>query len=143
MKSKILQYVCSTQCPDLIPLVLCADTATDIKVVMPFSIGHCKLFNGPGDHRAQMLQEWVGLAITDDAFMAAGILLSTCRYILARHPNRLVFTTMLLQYKSTCIEALRHEVSDNLSQIKVTTVAKALALAIDEVRLLSLLFSVD
>ena len=103
---------------------------------MPFSIGHCGLFDYPGDHQAQMLREWVGLAITDDALMAAGVLLSTCRYILLDRPNHPIFTCMALQYKRMCLRTLRREISSKSSPIKATTVAKALALAIDEVRLL-------
>ncbi|KAI1817710.1 hypothetical protein GGS20DRAFT_483914 [Poronia punctata] len=105
-----------------------------IQVVLPSSIGHCGLFNQPGDHKAQMLREWVGLAITDYALMAAGVLLSTCRYILLQRPDDPVFTCMVLQYKRTCLRTLREELSSMSHPIKTTTVAKALALAIDEVR---------
>ena len=103
---------------------------------MPFSIGHCGLFDYPGDHQAQMLREWVGLAITDDALMAAGVLLSTCRFILLDRPDHPIFTRMVLEYKWTCLRTLREEISSKSNPIKTTTVAKALALAIDEVRLL-------
>lgn len=108
---------------------------TDIQVVVPFSIGHCGLFDYPGDHRAVMLREWVSLAITDDALMTAGILLSTCRYILLRRPDDPIFTRMVLQYKRICLRTLREEISSKSDLINATTVAKALALAIDEVRI--------
>ena len=103
---------------------------------MPFSIGYCGLFDYPGDHQAQMLRDWVGLAITDDGLMAAGVLLSTCRYFLLDQPGHPIFTHMILQYKRVCLRALREEISGKSNPIKATTVAKALALAIDEVRLL-------
>jgi len=103
---------------------------------VPYSVGHCGLFDHPGDHRTQMLREWVGLAITDDALMVAAILLSTCRYILLDHPDHPVFTRMVLRYKQICLRTLRQEISTKSSPINAMTVAKAVALAIDEVSLL-------
>jgi hypothetical protein len=100
---------------------------------VPHSIGHCGLFEDPGDHRTQMLREWVGLAITDDTLMVAAVLLSTCRYILLDQPDHPVFTRMALQYKQICLHALRQEIGAKLSTINAMTVAKAIALAVDEV----------
>jgi len=112
-----------------------SNSIADIQVVVPFSVGHCGLFNQPGDHRTQMLREWVGLAITDDALMVAAVLLTTCRYILQNQPDHPVFTRMALQYKQICLRTLRQEISTKSSPINVMTVAKAVALAIDEVSL--------
>lgn len=82
-----------------------------------------------------MLREWVGLAITDHAFMVAAILLSTCRHILRHQPNNPVFTRMALEYQQICVHALREEVGAAPSTISVMSVAKAVALGIDEVSL--------
>ena len=101
---------------------------------MPRSIGHCGLFDDPGDHQRQMLREWVGLAITDDALMVAAILLSTCRYILLDQPDHPIFTRIALQYKQICLCTLRQEIGRQSFHVEAMTVAKALALAIDEVR---------
>jgi antitoxin component HigA of HigAB toxin-antitoxin module len=87
-----------------------------------------------------MLQEWAGLAITDDTFMTVSILLSTCRYILMERPGDPFFTRMALQYKQVCLHSLRSEIGSKPSYVNVMSVAKALALAIDEVRLLSARF---
>jgi hypothetical protein len=103
---------------------------------VPLSIGHCGLFDHPGDHRTEILREWVGLAINDNALMVAAVLLSTCRHILLTQPNHPVFTRMALQYKQICLRTLRQEISTTSSQINAMTVAKAVALAIDEVSLL-------
>lgn len=113
-----------------------SNSITDIQVIVPYSVGHCGLFDYPGDHRTQMLREWVGLAITDDALMVAAVLLSTCRYILLDQPDHPVFTRMALQYKQICLRTLRQEISTKSSPINAMTVAKAVALAIDEVSLL-------
>ena len=102
---------------------------------MPYSIGHCDLFNHNGDHREQMLQEWVSLAVTDDTFMTVAILLSTCRYILADRPGDPYFTAIALRYKQICLRSLRLEIESRPSSVNVMSVAKALALAVDEVRL--------
>ncbi|ORX99947.1 hypothetical protein BCR34DRAFT_576175, partial [Clohesyomyces aquaticus] len=104
-----------------------------IQVIVPYSIGHCGLFEHSGDHEAQMLREWVGLAITDDALMSAAVLLSTCRYILRGRPDDPIFTRMALRYKQICLRTLRQEVDSMSSPVTAMTVAKALALAIDDV----------
>lgn len=117
----------------LLPL---ADIAlvTDIHVIVPFTIGHCGLFDYPGDHKTQLLREWVGLAVTDDAFMIAAVLLSTCRYILLVQPDNPTFVQLALQYKQTCLHILRQEIHDaSSSTVNIMTVAKAIALAVDEV----------
>jgi hypothetical protein len=80
-----------------------------------------------------VLRDWVGLAITDDSLMAASILLSGCRYKLSQEPDDPLLPYMALQYKKVCLSSLRNEVSSASSQIKPTTVAKVIALAIDEV----------
>ena len=110
-----------------------SNSLADIQVVVPYSVDHCGLFDYRGDHRTQMLREWVGLAITDDALMVAAVLLSTCRYILQAQPDHPVFTLMALQYKQICLRALRQEIGSKSSPINAMTVAKAVALAIDEV----------
>ena len=102
--------------------------------MVPYSIGHCGLFDYPGDHKALILQDWVALAITDDALMVAAVLLSTCRYILLHQPDHPVFTRMSLQYKQICLRTLRQEIGTQSSAITAMTVAKAVSLAIDEVR---------
>ncbi|KAK3313648.1 hypothetical protein B0H66DRAFT_357662 [Apodospora peruviana] len=102
-------------------------------VIVPFTIGHCGLFDHPGDHKTQLLQEWVGLAITDDALMIAAILLSTCRYILQFQPGNLGIAKLALQYKQICLQTLRQEMSNISAPVSIMTVAKALALAVDEV----------
>ncbi|RFU73194.1 hypothetical protein TARUN_9049 [Trichoderma arundinaceum] len=117
------------------------DLIIDIQVVMPYSIGHCDLFDYNGDHRKQMLREWVGLAIIDDTFMTVAILLSTCRYILLDRPDDPFFTRMALRYKQICLRSLRLEIESKPPYVNVMSVAKALALAVDEVRLLSAWFA--
>lgn len=104
---------------------------------MPYTIGHCNLFDQHGDHRKQLLQEWISLAVADDTFMAVAILLSTCRFILLSRPGDLSITRMALQYKQISLRALRLEIERRPSHVNVMSVAKALALAIDEVRILS------
>jgi hypothetical protein len=100
---------------------------------VPFTISHCGLFDRPGDHETQLLGEWVSLAITDDALMAAAILLSTCRYLLRVQPGNLIIAQLALQYKHRCLRTLRHEMNNLSAPISAMTVAKALALALDEV----------
>ncbi|PVI03966.1 hypothetical protein DM02DRAFT_625290 [Periconia macrospinosa] len=116
------------------PLSLVEEFLLDhyIQVVLPFTIGHCDVFDKPGDHKKEVFQDWVGLAISDSALMAAGVLLSTCRYILYHRPEHPVFSRMVLQYKRICLQALRGQIVGNESPVKPATVATALALAVDE-----------
>jgi hypothetical protein len=111
-----------------------SNALADIQFVVPAQIGHCALFEHPGDHKATIMREWVSLAITDDALMAAAVFLSTCRWILLQRPGHAVVTRLALQYKSTCLRSLRLDVGGRASVVKQSTVAKAIALAIDEVR---------
>ncbi|KAF4976003.1 hypothetical protein FDECE_18515 [Fusarium decemcellulare] len=104
-----------------------------IQVIVPYSIGHCGLFDHGGDYREQMLREWVCLAITDDTFMTVAILLSTCRYILQSRPDDQSYTRMALCYKQMCLRSMRLEIESKPPFVTVMTVAKALALMIDEV----------
>ncbi|KAK3353823.1 hypothetical protein B0T25DRAFT_545432 [Lasiosphaeria hispida] len=103
-----------------------------VHVIVPFTVGHCGLFDHPGDHKTQLLREWVGLAITDEVFMIAAILLSTCRYILQAQPGNLIILQLALQYKQTCLQTLQQEMNTS-APVSIMTVAKALALALDEV----------
>lgn len=97
-------------------------------------MGHCGVFNGPGDHVAQLREQWVGLAVTDDILMIAAVLLSTCRYFLQMQPHDTVLAQMALQYKQACIHSLLRETGSKVgSTVTATTVAKALALAVDDV----------
>ena len=69
--------------------------------------------------------------------MVAVVLLSTCRYILkVLQPGNRVFARLALQYKQICLQTLREEVSGlsaGSAPVGAMTVAKALALALDEV----------
>lgn len=119
-------------------IFVCLTRTVDIQVVLPYSIGHCRLFDFAGDHQNQMLLEWVGLAVNDDIFMTVAILLSTCRYILHARPGDPFFTRMVLCYQQISLRSLRLEIESTPTCINAMSVAKALALAIDEVRLLNI-----
>ncbi|KAL5335543.1 hypothetical protein BJX70DRAFT_401447 [Aspergillus crustosus] len=106
-----------------------------VHVIIPLTTGHCNLFDYPGDHQTQLLREWVGLAVADDTLMVAAVLLSTCRYILQAQPDNILFVRLALQYKQICLRALRQEVNCRSAPVNNMTIAKALALALDEVAL--------
>ena len=99
--------------------LLMSDTFADVQVVIPFTIGHCGLFDYPGDHEKKLLREWVALAITDHAFMTAVILLGSCRHILKDRTYDPTFTRMVLHYEQVCLHTLRQEV-DGMSSSSVT-----------------------
>ncbi|KAH6635879.1 hypothetical protein F5144DRAFT_565710 [Chaetomium tenue] len=104
-----------------------------VHVIVPFTVGHCGLFNRPGDQKTELLRDWVGLAVADDTVMVAAVLLSTCRYILQAQPDNLVIVQLALQYKQICLEKLRQEMSNTSAPVNTLTVAKSLALVLDEV----------
>jgi hypothetical protein len=95
-------------------------------------MGHCGLFDHPGDSEIILLQQWVSLAVQDGVLMVAAILLGTCRHILQYQPDNSTFVHLALQYKQICLQALRMEMSTTVTN--ALTVAKALALVIDEVK---------
>lgn len=78
------------------------------------------------------MRDWVGLAITDEDFLDTGILLSACQNLLRSNPGNPVLTQMALQYKQRGLQTLRRALGESVS---VLTVAVALSLALDEVRL--------
>ncbi|KAK4450270.1 hypothetical protein QBC34DRAFT_484523 [Podospora aff. communis PSN243] len=105
-----------------------------VHVIVPFTLGHCDLFDHAGDHKPQLLREWLGLAIRDDTLMVAAVLLSTCRHILRSQPGNPVFVQLALQYKQVSLQTLRREMSgDAATPVSSVTVARALALALDEI----------
>lgn len=105
----------------------------DVNVIVPFTIGHCGLFEDTEEHKFQLLRDWVGLAVTDGVLMVAAILLSSCRYILKMQPENIHIGRLALQYKQTSLQTLRADMTDNSAPFHLATIAKALALAIDEV----------
>ncbi|KAI0147181.1 hypothetical protein GGR57DRAFT_505919 [Xylariaceae sp. FL1272] len=96
---------------------------------MPRSIGHCDIFTPKEDHQDQLLREWVSLAIADDTFMTVGILLNTCRHFLRDRSGDPLYTAAALRHKQMSLCSLRADVE---SKPSAGSVAKALALAIDE-----------
>ncbi|KAK0619567.1 hypothetical protein B0T14DRAFT_603342 [Immersiella caudata] len=106
-----------------------------VRIIVPVTLSHCRLFDRPGDHEAQLLREWLGLAVTDDILMAAAVLLSTCRFILRFQPGNSVFVQLALQYKHVSLQTLRRDMlvsGTSGAPVGVMTVARALALALDE-----------
>ncbi|KPM41006.1 hypothetical protein AK830_g5537 [Neonectria ditissima] len=108
-----------------------------VRIVVPFSAAHCGLFDYPGDHQSHILRDWVGLAITNNDLLDAAVLLSACRNILSVRPGDPALMQMALQYKQRCLKTLRQAVGRVSSPISIVTVATALALAFDEVRLVT------
>lgn len=103
-----------------------------MRIIVPHSAVHCGLFDYKGDHLQRILRDWVGLAITNKDFLETGVLLSACQNLLRSNPGDLVLTRMALQYKQRGLQTLRQALSE---PVRILTVALALSLALDEVRL--------
>lgn len=65
--------------------------------------------------------------------MVAAVLLSTCRYILQAQPDNLIIVQLALEYKQICLRKLWQEMSNPSAPVNIMTVAKSLALVLDEV----------
>lgn len=102
-------------------------------MVVPQSVAHCGLFNYPHDHKEQILQEWVGLAITNKNLLDSAILLTACRSILHSKPHDQKLMQLALKLKQEGLEWLRQAVTGIKPSINVVTVAMSLAMAFDEV----------
>ncbi|KAM0079780.1 hypothetical protein ACKRZS_008082 [Fusarium odoratissimum] len=103
-----------------------------VRVVVPHNVKTCRLFNQMSDHEGQVMRDWVGLAITDSDLLCSIILLGACRHILSSNPNPGLMQAAL-QYKYNGLKALRHAVSGASPTVSAVTVAKACAMALDEV----------
>ncbi|KAG5760570.1 hypothetical protein H9Q72_011311 [Fusarium xylarioides] len=103
-----------------------------IRVVVPYNVKTCRLFNQVHDHEGRVMRDWVGLAITDSDLLCSIILLGACRYILINNPNSGLMPAAL-QYKYNGLKALRHAVSGASPTVSALTIAKACAMALDEV----------
>lgn len=91
------------------------------------------MFDYPHDYMAQILREWVGLAMTNKNLLDSAILLKACRDILHSKPDDNNLTQLALKYKQIGLEWLRYAVTGVAPSINVVTVAMSLALALDEV----------
>jgi hypothetical protein len=98
--------------------------------MVPNCLTKCGLFKTKEDHLRALLRDWVGLGITNKDFLDASVLLSACQTILKDNPDDADLTQMALEYKQNGIRTLRQALS---GPVQATTVALALALAMDEV----------
>ncbi|KAF5631174.1 aldehyde reductase 2 [Fusarium tjaetaba] len=103
-----------------------------IRVVVPYNVKTCRLFNKMNDHEGHVMRDWVGLAITDSDLLCSIILLGACRHIISNNPNSGLMPAAL-QYKYSGLKALRHAVSGASPTLSALTIAKACAMALDEV----------
>ncbi|KAF6513776.1 hypothetical protein HZS61_007101 [Fusarium oxysporum f. sp. conglutinans] len=78
-----------------------------VRVVVPYNVKTCRLFNQMNDHEAKVMRDWVGLAITDSDLLCSIIFLGACRHILISNPKS-GLTQVALQYKYNGLKALRH-----------------------------------
>jgi hypothetical protein len=106
--------------------------SADVRVVVPHNVKTCRLFNQMKDHEAKVMRDWVGLAITDSDLLCSIIFLGACRHILISNPKS-GLTQVALQYKYNGLKALRHAVSGASPTVSELTIAKACAMALDEV----------
>lgn len=93
------------------------------------------MFPTPGGHESQIMHEWVGLAMRDSVLFDTAILLQACRSILRARPHDTGMRDTALQYRANGLKALRKTIGSFSSPVSANTVARALALAIDEVRI--------
>ncbi|KAF5589629.1 hypothetical protein FPCIR_6721 [Fusarium pseudocircinatum] len=103
-----------------------------IRVVVPYNVKTCRLFDQMNDHVGHVMRDWVGLAITDSDLLCSIILLGACRHIISNNPNSGLMQAAL-QYKYSGLKALRHAVSGASPILSAVTIAKACAMALDEV----------
>lgn len=100
-------------------------------MIIPDSIVRCRgALPHHFNYREQVLQDWVGLAVTDNDLLETGILLDSCESILKSNANNLEITHLILQYKTRGLQALQQALNKPTSS---TTIALALALAMNEV----------
>jgi hypothetical protein len=99
---------------------------------VPETVKQCRLFEYIPGHEAQVMRDWVGLALTDRDLLCTCVLLSACRHILRSNPN-LSLAQTVLQYKQRGLRSLRNAISGALPTVSPLTIAHACAMALDEV----------
>ncbi|KAM0311103.1 hypothetical protein ACHAPQ_012423, partial [Fusarium lateritium] len=104
----------------------------DVCVVVPLNVKACSLFPKLNDHMGKVLRDWVGLALTDSDLLCSVVLLGACRHILLNNPTPGLMQ-IAVQYKYNGLRALRLAVSGTSPTINAVTIAKACAMALDEV----------
>lgn len=135
---------CSSRClrhshcqRDLIKhcLAICIVTSNrviDVRVVEPLAAMTCNPFNRSREHQIDLNREWLHLALTDKDLLDVAILLSACRSVLSGRPEDSTMIQLTMRYKQSGLQTLRQAI-DGIS-LTTVDVAKAFALAIDEVR---------
>lgn len=73
--------------------------------------------------------------MTNNDLLDVAVLLSACRSILRSRPGDPILIQMGLRYRQRGLQSLREEIRSISSSPSTLTVAKALALTFDEVRL--------
>lgn len=93
---------------------------------------NCNPFNRSREQQIDLNREWLHLAVTDKDLLDVGILLSACRSVLSRRPGDAALVQLTIRYKQSGLRTLRQAIDGTL--LSITDVAKAFALAVDEVR---------
>ncbi|KAK4447828.1 hypothetical protein QBC34DRAFT_486082 [Podospora aff. communis PSN243] len=109
-----------------------------VRVVIPLSSATCTAFKDAIEgayYGRRMVADWVPFALADVGLLS-GMFLAACRDLsLSDHPRKGVFYTMALQYKLSCLRALKSAISADPSAPDDAAVAKVIALVADEIAL--------
>jgi hypothetical protein len=95
---------------------------------------HCNKLVEPTRYVNLMTSEWVRLALIDGGSLD-GIFLAACRHLMRnRQPQH--YTQLALQYKLSCVQALRKSLlAEATSLISDSTISIGVFLCYDEVRI--------
>ncbi|KAK0611387.1 hypothetical protein B0T14DRAFT_327053 [Immersiella caudata] len=106
-----------------------------VRVVIPLSSATCTAFKNAMEgeyYGRRMIADWVPFALADVGLLS-GIFLASCRDLsLSNHPQKALFSTMALQYKLACLQALKSAPYAEPSAPNDAAVAKVIALVSDE-----------
>lgn len=109
-------------------------TGLDVRAVIPYMNIHCNKLVDPTRYVNLMTREWVRLALIN-AGSLDGIFLSSCRHLM-RNPQPQHYMQLALQYKLSCVQALRESlVAEVASLISDSTITIGVILCYDEVRI--------
>lgn len=103
-----------------------------VRVVVPRTARHCRLFEDTNIHIQQVLNYWVGFALAEKGLLAAAVLLSACRNLLRYEPHDTYLQSLIPRYRQQGLGALRTAIISHTAS-GAWMVAMALALAFDEV----------
>ncbi|KUJ19433.1 uncharacterized protein LY89DRAFT_731831 [Mollisia scopiformis] len=102
-----------------------------VRIIIPETMENCIFFKGIENGFHSMMSDWLQLALTDIGFLSS-IFLSACRHLCLYQDQEQKYRLLAIQYKLVSLHKLGEAVLRGPSSVNSSTIANALALALEE-----------